>query len=52
MDEIYDLLEKNSIYYEKIAMTETKKLSLDNEFSIELTELNSGWFNKYFNENK
>jgi len=53
-DEVFKILKKSSIYYEKIGHSQKERLELDNEFSIkldELNKLNSGWFKNYFNEN-
>ena len=50
-DQICQILEKNSTYYEIIGKTKEEKLSLFNEFSIkieELNDLNSYWFKNYF----
>ena len=52
-NEIYEILNKNDIHYDEIAKTQEKNIELDNEFNIELTEineLNSGWFDNYFSE--
>ena len=52
-DEVSNILEKNSIYYEIIAKTQKDNLDLDKKFNISLTELskiNSMWFKNYFNE--
>ena len=53
-DEVVKILEKNSIYYEIIGKTQKDSLDLDKEFNIsilDLNELNSLWFKKYFREN-
>ena len=52
-NEIYEILNKNDIHYDEIAKTQEENIELDNEFNIELTEineLNSGWFDNYFSE--
>ena len=52
-DEVCKILEKNSVYYEIIGITQKDSLDLDKEFNInlsELTELNSFWFRDYFKE--
>ena len=52
--EVCKTLEKNSVYYEIIGITQKDSLDLDKEFNInlsELTELNSFWFKDYFKEN-
>ena len=52
--EVCKILEKNSVYYEIIGITQKDSLDLDKEFNInlsELTELNSFWFKDYFKEN-
>ena len=51
--EVYEILEKNSIYYEIIGKTQEKNLDLNREFSIkieDLNKLNSGWFKNYYKE--
>ena len=51
--EVCKILEKNSVYYEIIGITQKDSLDLDKEFNInlsELTELNSFWFRDYFKE--
>ena len=53
-EEVSKILEKNSIYYEEIGITQKDILELEKEFKIklsELSELNSFWFKDYFNEN-
>ena len=53
-DEVFKILKKSSIYYEKIGHSQKERLELDNEVSIkldELNKLNSGRFKNYFNEN-
>jgi phosphoribosylformylglycinamidine synthase len=53
-DKAINFLQKNSIYYEHIGMTQKDSLDLDNEFKINLTDLNewrSYWFKNYFKEN-
>jgi len=52
-NEVCKILEKNSVYYEIIGITQKDSLDLDKEFNInlsELTELNSFWFRDYFKE--
>jgi len=49
-----NILQKNGIFYEAIGMTQKDSLDLDNEFKINLTDLNewrSFWFRNYFKEN-
>ena len=53
-DHVTKILEKNSIYYEIIGITQKDSLNLNKEFNIKLTELrkmNSYWFENYFKEN-
>ena len=53
-DKAINFLQKNSIYYEAIGMTQKDSLDLDNEFKINLADLNewrSFWFKNYFKEN-
>ena len=53
-EEVSKILEKNSIYYEEIGVTQKDMLELEKEFKIklsELYELNSFWFRNYFNGN-
>ena len=48
-----NILQKNSIYYETIGRSQKDSLELDNEFKIDLTDLNewrSFWFKNYFKE--
>ena len=50
-DEVIKTLKENSIYYEIIGKTQKDSLVLDNEFKMELSELNrlnSFWFRDYF----
>ena len=50
-NEISAILDKNSIYYEIIAVTQEKKLELYKDFSVKLEDIkleNTNWFNKYF----
>ncbi len=52
-DEVCKIMEKNSIYYEVIGMTQKDNFDLDKEFSLKLSDLsrfNSIWFRNYFNE--
>ena len=53
-EKAYDILKKNSVYYEIIGKTQKDSLDLEKEFSIKLSELskiNSIWFRDYFDEN-
>jgi len=52
--EASDILKENSIYFELIGLTQKESFDLDNEFKINLEELNElslSWFKNYFNEN-
>ena len=51
-DKIASIFNKNSVFFEKIGITQKEYLSLDGEFNIsikELTMLNNNWFEKYTN---
>ena len=51
---VCNILEKSSVYYEIIGITQKENLALEKEFDIKLTELyelNSFWFKNYFREN-
>ena len=51
-DKIASILNKNSVFFEKIGNTQKEHLSLDGEFNIsikELTMLNNNWFERYIN---
>ena len=51
-DKIASMLDKNSVFFEKIGNTQKEYLSLTGEFNIsikELTVLNNNWFEKYTN---
>ena len=53
-NEVYKILEKNSIFYEMLGKTQKDSLVLDKEFNIKLNDLNklnSFWFKNYFKEN-
>ncbi|MDC6465650.1 phosphoribosylformylglycinamidine synthase subunit PurL [Pelagibacteraceae bacterium] len=53
IDEVCNILDKNSIYYDMLGKTQKDSLSLVNEFNIKLVDLdesNSQWFKKYFEE--
>ena len=53
-NEVYKILEKNSIFYEMLGKTQKDSLVLDKEFNIKLNDLNklnSFWFRNYFKEN-
>ncbi len=53
-NEVYKILEKNSIFYEMLGKTQKDSLVLDKEFNIKLnnlSKLNSFWFRNYFKEN-
>jgi len=52
--EVKEILEKNSIFYEIIGITQKENLSLDKDFNIKLLDLNkcsTFWFKNYFEEN-
>ena len=52
-DDVSNILEENSIFYQIIAKTQKDNLDLDKKFNISLNELskiNSMWFKNYFNE--
>ena len=51
-DKIASMLDKNSVFFEKIGNTQKEYLSLTGEFNIsikELTVLSNNWFEKYTN---
>ena len=53
-NEVCEIFEKDSVYYEIIGTTQKESLDLENEFNMklfELSELNSFWFRSYFKEN-
>jgi len=53
-NEVYKILEKNSIFYEMLGKTQKDSLVLNKNFDIKLDELrklNSSWFKSYFKEN-
>jgi len=50
-DEVFQILEKNNIYYEMLGKTGGNSIDLKNEFSMKLNELNklnSFWFKNFF----
>tara|TARA_Y100000590_G_scaffold372544_1_gene435688 strand:- start:1216 stop:3411 length:2196 start_codon:yes stop_codon:yes gene_type:complete len=52
LKEVSNILQKNSVYYEKIGITQKENLDIDKEFKInlnELNEVNTNWFKNYFN---
>jgi len=52
--EVSKFLKDNSIYFEKIGMTQNAYMEVKNQFKVNITELgslNKYWFNNYFNEN-
>ena len=52
--EVCKILKKNSVYYDKIGITQKDNFDVDNEFKINLNELikaNNFWFQNYFNGN-
>ena len=52
-NEVSEILDKNSIYYEIIGKTQKNTLDLEKEFKIKLEDLNtinSSWFKKYYAE--
>ena len=51
-ENVADLLNKNSVYFEKIGICQKEIFALDSEFMIDINELiknNNNWFKKYFN---
>ena len=53
-DEVMNILDKNSIYYDVIGRTQKERLNLDKEFDInieQLKKINSFWYKNYFKEN-
>jgi len=53
IDEVTNILEKGSVFYEILGKTQKDSLELDGEFNIKLSELNklnSLWFKEYFKE--
>ena len=53
-DKVSNILKENSIYFEIIGKTQKDSLEINKDLSIkitELSELNSFWFKKYFEEN-
>ena len=52
LDKVKKILDKNSIFFEKIGITQKERLALDQEFEISIDELlkyNNSWFKKYMN---
>jgi len=52
-DEVSKILEENSIYYELLGKTQIDNLELNENFKLnlaELNKLNSSWFKNYFKE--
>ena len=50
-DKVSKILKENNIYFELIGKKQKNSLSLDDEFNIEiseLNELNSSWFRNYY----
>ena len=50
LEKVTKILNKNSVFYEKVGITQKNNLSLDKEFDIKVTELKNhydNWFNKY-----
>ena len=50
-DKVSKILKENNIYFELIGKTQKNSLALDDEFNIELSELNelnSSWFRNYY----
>jgi len=53
-DKVSNILKENSIYFEIIGKTQKDSLEINKDLSTkitELSELNSSWFKKYFEEN-
>ena len=51
-DTAFNILKKNSIFYEIIGKTQKDSLNLDKEFNIKLSmlnDINTFWFKNYFN---
>ena len=51
-DNVVKTLNKNSVFFEKIGITQKEKFTLDTEFVIntnELKEYNNSWFKRYIN---
>ena len=51
-DKMASMLDKNSVFFEKIGNTQKEYLSLTGEFNVsikELTVLSNNWFEKYTN---
>ena len=53
-NKVYDILKKNSVYFEDIGITQRDNLDINKNLSIkinELEKLNTSWFKNYFGEN-
>jgi len=53
-NKVYNILKKNSVYFEDIGITQKDSLDINKNLSIkvnELEKLNSSWFKNYFKEN-
>ena len=52
LQKVTKILNNNSIYFEKIGITQKEKFTLDHEFEISIRQLlkyNNSWFKKYVN---
>ena len=52
LENVTKILDKNSVFFEKIGLTQNKNFSIRNEFDItvdEISSYNKNWFNKYMN---
>ena len=51
LNEVKNILNKNNIFYENIGITQAENLEIENEFKININELNRSnttWFENYF----
>ncbi len=51
LNEVKNILNKNNIFYENIGITQVENLEIENEFKININELNRSnttWFENYF----
>jgi len=55
LNEVTKILKENSIYFEKIGITQKNFVELENEFKISIDDLGESykyWFKNYFSENR
>ena len=55
LKEVTKILKENSIYFEKVGITQKNFIELENEFKISLDDLSKSykyWFRNYFSESR